>query len=86
MFLAVDGPDLEFSVFVIFCADFTIVVSCSSLDSIEATLAAMGLTSLLGWLGTCSPSSKFPPLLCIPNAPPLSLLISAALAALSSCV
>ena len=63
VFLGVVDPDVEFSAFVIFCADFTIVVSCSSQDSIEATLAAMGLTSLLGCPTAGSSVIKFPPLL-----------------------
>ena len=62
-FLDVVDPDVEFSAFVIFCVDFTIVVSCSSLDSIEATLAAIGLTSLLECSTAGSSVIKFPPLL-----------------------
>ena len=84
VFLEDCAPDFEFSCPVTFWADLTMVVSYSSLDSIEATMAAIGLTSqLLGLLVFSSPM-RLPPLLCSPRAMPLSLSISAVLAAFSN--
>ena len=71
-----------------FWADFTIVVSCSILDSTVATLAIIGLAGASSPPTTSFSTEEFSKLalLCNPIARPLSDSISAALAAFSNCV